>query len=193
MRSRSGFARTVSRMSRASCETVIAAGTPGLGSHGTAIGSIIGKRKSAGMNGCRGEMAESVEGVLRRVEEILRGQQGMEPHADLREQHLAAFLSIDDADTVLDDGAVSPKPFDCPAQCPAGRDDVIDEDHTIPPTQLALELMLRAMFLRGLAHHDVRLAAGQADRRGDWERTELDARDPIRVPRELSHAVRDQA
>src|SRR2546421_242153 len=82
MRFRIGFARTVSRMSRASCETVIAAGTPGLGSHGTAIGSIIGKRKSAGMNGCRGEMAESVEGVLRRGEEILRGQQGMGPRGD---------------------------------------------------------------------------------------------------------------
>src|SRR3989449_2326055 len=193
MRSRSGFARTVSRMSRASCETVIAAGTPGLGSHGTAIGSIIGKRKSAGMNGCRGEMAESVEGVLRRVEEILRGQQGMEPHADLREQQLAAFLSIDDADTVVDDCAVSPKPFDCPAQCPAGRDDVLDEEHTIPPTQLALELMLRAMFLRGLAHHDVWLAARQADRRGDGDRAKLDARDPIRVPGERGHAVPDHA
>jgi len=61
MRLSSGFVRTVSRMSRASCETVIAAGTPGLGSQGTAIGSIIGKRRPAGMNGCGGEMAESVE------------------------------------------------------------------------------------------------------------------------------------
>src|SRR2546430_1575422 len=193
MRFRIGFARTVSRMSRASCETVIAAGTPGLGSHGTAMGSIIGKRKSAGMNGCRGEMAESVEGDLRRVEEILRGQQGMEPHADLREQHLAAFLSIDDADTVLDNGAVSPQSFDRAAQGPAGRDDVLDEEHAIPPPQLAPELMLRAMFLRGLAHHDVRLAARQADRRGEGDRTELDARHPIRIPRARRHAIRDRA
>src|SRR2546427_1124986 len=193
MRFRIGFARTVSRISRASCATVIAAGTPGLGSQGTAMGSIIRKRKSAGMNGSRGEMAESVEGDLRRVEEILRGQQGMEPHADFREQQFAALLPIDDANTVLDDGAVSPQPLDRAAQRPAGRDDVLDEEHTIPATQLALELVLRAMFLRGFAHHDIGLAARQADRRGDGDRTELDARDPIRVPRARRHAVRDHA
>src|SRR2546421_9312707 len=145
------------------------------------------------MNGCRGEMAESVEGVLRRVEEVFRRQEGMEPHADLREQQLAAFLSIDDADTVLDDGAVSPKPLDRAAQRPAGRDDVLDEEHTIPATQLALELVLRAMFLRGFAHHDIGLAARQADRRGDGDRTELDARDPIRVPRAPPRAPRSYA
>src|SRR6266566_5769270 len=137
MRLSSGFERTVSRMSRASCETVIAAGTPGLGSHGTAIGSIIRKRKPAGMNGCWGEMAESVGCVLRGVEKVLCGQQRVESDADLCKQQLAAFLSIDDAHAVLDHGPVSAEPRDRAAERAAGRDDVLDEEHAVAAIQLA--------------------------------------------------------
>src|SRR6267143_6642968 len=102
----------------------------------------------------------------------------MEPHTDLREQHLAAFLSVDDTDAVFDDRAMTPQPLDRPAQRPAGRDDVLDEQHAIPATQLALELVLRPVFLRGLAHHDEWLTARQTDRGGDRHRAELHARDP---------------
>src|SRR5438552_4040427 len=59
MRPRRGFARTVSRINRASWETVRARGTEGRGGGERAIGSIITQREGGGMNRFGGEMGES--------------------------------------------------------------------------------------------------------------------------------------
>src|SRR5947208_14968168 len=99
----------------------------------------------------------------------------MEPDADFCEQQLAAFFSVDDADAVLDHGPVSAEPFDRTPERAAGSDDVLDEEHAVPAIQLPFELFFRPVFLRSLAHHDVRLAARQADRGGHGDRAELDA------------------
>ncbi len=107
-------------------------------------------------------------------------------------QQLAAFLSVDDADALLDHGPVSAEPFDRATQRATGRDDVLDEEHTVAAIQLPFELLFRPVFLRGFAHHDVRLVAGQAHRGGDRDRAQLDARDPFGVSRERGHAVRDR-
>src|SRR5439155_916166 len=130
---------------------------------------------------------------LRPVEQILRRKKRMESDADFCEQQLAAFLSVDDADAVLDHGPVSAEPFDRAPERATGRDDVLDEEDPVPAIQVPFELFFRPVFLRSLAHHDVRLAAGQAHRGGNRDRAQFDARDPVGVPRERRHAVRDRA
>src|SRR5437773_12437730 len=59
MRPRRGFARTVSRINRASWETVRACGTEGRGGDERAIESIVTQREGGGMNRFGGEMGES--------------------------------------------------------------------------------------------------------------------------------------
>src|SRR5439155_5029017 len=193
MRLRSGFVRTVSRMSRASCETVIAAGTPGLGSHGTAIGSIIGETQTRRYEWMlRGGGRKCTDRSLRPVEQVLGREKCVKSDADLGEQQLAAFLAVDDADALVDHGPVSAEPFDRAPERATGRDDVLDEEDPVPAIELPFELLSRPVLLRGFAHHDVRLAAGQAHRGGNGDRAQLDARDPVGVARERRHAVRDR-
>src|SRR5207302_5344237 len=95
------------------------------------------------------------DGGLRPVEQILRREKRVKSYADFCEQQLAAFFSVDDADAVLDHGPVSAEPFDRATERATGRDDVLDEEDPISVVQFALELVLRAVFLRSFANHHV--------------------------------------
>src|SRR5205807_6665569 len=87
------------------------------------------------------------DGGLRPVEQILRREKRVESDADFCEQHLAAFLSVDDADAVLDHGPVSAEPFDRATERATGRDDVLDEEDPVPAIELPFELFFRPVFL----------------------------------------------
>src|SRR5438105_8446687 len=100
-------------------------------------------------------------GGSRGLEEILRGQQGVEAHGNLGEEHSASLLAVDGAHAILDEGPVAAHPFDRGPQRPAGRHDVFDERDAVAAIQVALELVLRPMLLCGLADHDVGLASYQ--------------------------------
>src|SRR5437867_1416092 len=96
IRERIGFARTVSRITRASWVTVSACGVPGRFSQVTAIGSIVpsGRRRRsyqsfAGRGGRK--CLPTFAGSLRR-EQVRRVEQRMEADADFGEYLLAAFL-----------------------------------------------------------------------------------------------------
>src|SRR3990170_4887922 len=100
------------------------------------------------------------------VPEILRSDERVEPHAGLREEHPASLLAIDDADAFFHDRAVASQALDRASKRPTGRDNVLDEEDALAIRQVPFEILLRPMLLRRLAHHDVRLAARQADRGG---------------------------
>src|SRR2546425_9684661 len=120
----------------------------------------------------------------------------MKAHADLREKDCASFFPVHDAHAVLDDGAVLPQSIDCTPQGAAGRHNVLDKKDPVPRLQIALEIALRPMLLQRLAHHHVGLAAREAHGCGDWDSTELDACNSIRLlrvwPHELCYSVKDR-
>src|SRR5947209_6051127 len=211
IRERMGFARTVSRITRASWVTVRACGAPGRSSQVTAMGSISlsNTHKVGGINRRRGDSRKCFRGHSRlgtasdAVEtrggnrpspndQFTRPKQCVKADADLREEDGAALLSVHDAHAVLDDRTMLPQPIDRAAQGAAGRHDILDEQHEIASVQLALEIVLRAMLLGSLPHDDVRRVAREAHGRGDRDRPEFDARDPARAADERSHRLRDR-
>src|SRR3989441_652994 len=200
IRERIGFARIVSRMTRASCVTLRACGTPGRLSQVTAIESILPSPRTpmTGLSTDRGEIAESVskvrpwtmtefEGSVQeppsRTDEFARAKERVEPHTDLRQEDRPSLFSVDDTHAVLDDRAVLAQPIDRTPQRAARRHDVFDEQHEIASVQVAFEVVPRAVFLRGLPNNDVRLVAREAHGGGDRDGAELDAGDPARPPR----------
>src|SRR5712691_1652810 len=196
IRERMGFARTVSRITRASWLTVRACGAPGRSSQVTAMGSIVpsGRRRRsyqsfAGRGGRKCPAAFA--GSLRR-EQVRRAQQRVEADADFGERFLAALLPVDHRHDVLDPRAVRPQPVDGASQGAAGRDDVLDEEHAVPAVQLPLEVFLRPVLLRGFPHHEERLPAREADRGGDRHSAELDSRDPVGTACVRCHGVPDR-
>src|SRR2546425_4171983 len=195
IRARIGFARTVSRITRASWVTVSACGVPGRFSQVTAIGSMVpsrtGRRSYQSFAGRGGRKCPAAcAGSLRR-EQIRRVEQRVEADADFGERFLAALLPVDHRDDVLDPRTVRPQPVDGTPQGAASRDDVFDEQHAVPAVQLSLEVFLRPVLLRGFPHHEERLSAREADRGGDRHGAELDPRDPIDTSCVRRHRVRD--
>src|SRR2546422_3170290 len=182
IRERIGFARTVSRITRASWVTVSACGAPGRLSQVTAIGSMVPSRRRRrsyqSFAGRGGRKCAARPGSLRR-EQVRRVEQRVEADADFGERFLAALLPVDHRDDVLDPRTVRPQPVDGASQGAAGRDDVFDEQHAVPAVQLSLEVFLRPVLLRGFPNHKERLSAREADRGGDRHGAELDPRDPI--------------
>src|SRR3989441_5486966 len=193
IRERIGFARTVSRITRASWVTVSACGVPGRFSQVMAIGSIVpsGRRRRsyqsfAGRGGRKCPAAFA--GLLRR-QQIRRAQQRVEAAAVFGERFLAALLPVDHRHDVLDPRAVRPQPVDGASKGAAGRDNVLDEQHAVPAVQLPLEVFLRPVLLRGFPHHEERLPAREADRGGDRHGAELDSRDPVGTACGRCHGV----
>src|SRR2546429_9775574 len=86
-------------------------------------------------------------GGSRGLEEILRGQQGVEAHGNLGEEHSASLLAVDDAHAILDEGPVAAHPFDRGPQRPAGRHDVFDDKAASPAIHGALGLSVRPILL----------------------------------------------
>src|SRR5439155_25278525 len=115
----------------------------------------------------------------------------VESDADFGEQQLAAFLSVDDADAVLDHGPVSAEPFDRAPERATGRDDVLDEEDSISAIELSFELFFRPVLLRGFAHHDEGLPARQANGGSNRDRTKLDTSNPIGLLSHGRNCVRD--
>src|SRR5438445_12055414 len=89
------------------------------------------------------------------TDQFARAKERVKAHADLGEEDRAALFPIHDAHAVLDDRTVLPQPIDRAPQGAAGRHDVLNEQHEIASVQLAFEVVLPAVFLRGLAPDDV--------------------------------------
>src|SRR6059058_3529036 len=192
IRERIGFARTVSRITRASWVTVRACGEPGRSSQVTAMGSISPLQHPWWEVSTRGgEIAESVStatsaygrprmslGPMREAaltDRPVRSREGARAGARRpRRGGSRPLFPVHDAHAVLDDRPVLAQPIDRAAQGAAGRHDVLNEQHEIASVQLAFEVVLRAVFLRGLAHDDVRRIAREAHGRGNRDRPEFD-------------------